>query len=40
MTPGTHCRNRRILMVDAIFVAATLGFFALGALFVQACDRI
>jgi len=27
-------------MLDIAFIAATLAFFAIGALFVHACDRI
>lgn len=27
-------------MMDAIFVAATVGFFALAALYVVACERL
>jgi hypothetical protein len=27
-------------MLDVVFIAATLAFFAVGALFVHACDHI
>jgi len=27
-------------MLDLAFIAATMAFFAIGALFVHACDRI
>jgi len=32
--------NRSAPMLDIAFIAATLAFFALGALFVHACERI
>ena len=32
--------NRRASMLDLAFIAAALAFFAIGALFVHACDRI
>ena len=31
---------RRANMLDVLFLAASLGFFVLGALFVRACDHI
>jgi hypothetical protein len=31
---------RRANMLDVFFLAASLGFFVLGALFVRACDHI
>jgi hypothetical protein len=32
--------NRRAPMLDIVFVTAVLAFFAAGALFVRACERI
>jgi len=32
--------NRSAPMLDAIFVLTTLAFFGLGALFIDACERI